>query len=513
MEIASKGLLKSSSALVILMIIGYAISFIKESSIAYFFGVSKEVDAYTIAIQIPIILYSVFSVAIKSVLIPIYSKCIYNQGKEEADFFISNFISIVLLISVVLSVVGCLLAPIVIYIFSPGFDGYRHDLATILLRYSFLTLFCIAFSEIVTGILNVHKQFSLPAIGIWIWNGSIIISLILLHSLGINSAILGNAIGLLLEFAYMFFLLKKKVKYKFILRIRDQRIVEASRKTIPVMMGIGVAEINRLVDRMMASFVGVGAVSVLNYASKINTVFASCLDQTVSVAAFPTMSEYSAKKDYDHLSKLINICLSSYLLILTPVTIYIALYNDVIVRLAFGRGKFTYDDISLTGQVLFLFALGLIFMPLRSIATNLYYSLGDTKTPSYNSMVGMVVNIVLNIILGCFLGVKGLALATSISYAVITILLLFNLRNFSKRISVNYFYGNLYKPLLSGICLLLSFELTKKLLPSDSIFCSFVPFILSLLIYILVLFVTKTKEIIYIINFFKNKLYGKNSNT
>ena len=118
MEIASKGLLKSSSALVVLMIIGYAISFIKESSIAYFFGVSKEVDAYTIAIQIPIILYSVFSVAIKSVLIPIYSKCIYNQSKDEADFFISNFISIVLLVSIFLSIVGCLLAPIIIYIFS-----------------------------------------------------------------------------------------------------------------------------------------------------------------------------------------------------------------------------------------------------------------------------------------------------------------------------------------------------------------------------------------------------------
>lgn len=215
-------------------------------------------------------------------------------------------------------------------------------------------------------------------------------------------------------------------------------------------MGIGVAELNRLVDRMMASFVGVGAVSILNYASKINTVFASCLDQTVSVAAFPTMSEFSAKKDYTQLSKLINLCLSAYLLILTPITIYIALYNDVIVSLAFGRGKFTIDNITLTGQVLFLFALGLIFMPLRSIATNLYYSLGDTKTPSYNSMIGMLVNIGLNVILGYYLGVKGLALATSISYAVITILLLANLKKFSNWISVEYFYRNLYKPLLGG---------------------------------------------------------------
>lgn len=513
MEIASKGLLKSSSALVVLMIIGYAISFMKESSIAYFFGVSKEVDAYTIAIQIPIILYSVFSVAIKSVLIPIYSKCIYNQSKDEADFFISNFISIVLLISIFLSIVGCLLAPIIIYIFSPGFDLYRHDLATVLLRYSFLTLFCIAFSEIVTGILNVHKKFSLPAIGIWIWNGSIIIFLVLLHSIGINSAIIGNAVGLLLEFVYMFFLLRKKVNYKFIVKIRDRRILEASRKTLPVMMGIGVAELNRLVDRMMASFVGVGAVSILNYASKINTVFASCLDQTVSVAAFPTMSEFSAKKDYTQLSKLINLCLSAYLLILTPITIYIALYNDVIVSLAFGRGKFTIDNITLTGQVLFLFALGLIFMPLRSIATNLYYSLGDTKTPSYNSMIGMLVNIGLNVILGYYLGVKGLALATSISYAVITILLLANLKKFSNWISVEYFYRNLYKPLLGGVFLLISFLLVKHIFAFDVFLCSFMSFILSLVIYILVLVLTKTKEIIYIINFLKCKLYGKDCNS
>lgn len=510
MDFKVSSLIKTSSGLGVLMIIGYGISFLKESSIAYYFGVSPEVDAYTIAIQVPIILYSVFSVAIKSVLIPIYSKCFYNEDKIHSDAYISNFISIVLVLSLFFSIIGSLFASPIIYLFAPGFEEYRHTIATNLLRWSFLTLFCTAYSEIVTGVLNVHKKFAIPSLGVWIWNLIIIMTIILLNNLGVCAAVIGNAIGLICEFIFMMYILKKQITYKFVINLRDKFIQDSLKKTLPVMLGIGAAEVNRMVDRVMASIIGVGSISILNYASKISTVFAGMLEQTVTVVAFPYFAEFSAKKEYSSLSKLLNICLTGFTLVLIPITIYTILFNDIIVDIAFGRGKFSQDDVIMTGSVLLYFALGLFFLCMRSLLTNIFYSLEDTKTPSYNSIVGIIVNIVLNIILGYIMGIQGLALATSLSLFVIFILLLFQIRKYKNFISLKEFYSNIYKPIIAGGVLTITFLFFENILEKKSLNI-IVSFIVSIFLYLIVLYLLKTKELVIIINLIR-KANGKTNN-
>ena len=74
---------KSAIGVTIVMIIGYFLSFGKEALVAYYFGVSPEVDAYTIAIQVPVVLFSFVAVAIQSVIVPLYSDILYNQSREN----------------------------------------------------------------------------------------------------------------------------------------------------------------------------------------------------------------------------------------------------------------------------------------------------------------------------------------------------------------------------------------------------------------------------------------------
>lgn len=94
---SKENIAKSAIGVTIVMVIGYMLSFGKEAVVAYYFGVSPEVDAYTIAIQVPVILFSFVAVAIQSVMVPIYSDIYYNQGRDKADLFASNLIVIVLL--------------------------------------------------------------------------------------------------------------------------------------------------------------------------------------------------------------------------------------------------------------------------------------------------------------------------------------------------------------------------------------------------------------------------------
>lgn len=140
------------------MIIGYLLSFGKEAVVAYYFGVSPEVDAYTIAIQVPVILFSFVAVAIQSVVVPIYSDILYNQSRDNANQFASNLIIIVTLFVLLLFLLGETFASGLIYLFAPGFSSEVHDLATTLLRITLPTVFFSLVIKVYTAILNVNKN-------------------------------------------------------------------------------------------------------------------------------------------------------------------------------------------------------------------------------------------------------------------------------------------------------------------------------------------------------------------
>jgi len=93
-----------------------------------------------------------------------------------------------------------------------------------------------------------------------------------------------------------------------------------------------------------------------------------------------------------------------------------------------GRGAFTPEAIDMTGGALFYYSIGMIAFGLRDILSRAFYALQDTKTPMINATIAVVINIILNIVLSKYLGIGGLALATSIAAIVGTLLLFITLR-------------------------------------------------------------------------------------
>ncbi len=70
----------------------------------------------------------------------------------------------------------------------------------------------------------------------------------------------------------------------------------------------------------------------------------------------------------------------------------------------------------------------MIAFGLRDILSRAFYALQDTKTPMINGAISVAFNILLNLILIKFMAHSGLALATSISTTILTILLLYSLK-------------------------------------------------------------------------------------
>src|SRR5699024_7595983 len=101
--------------------------------------------------------------------------------------------------------------------------------------------------------------------------------------------------------------------------------------------------------------------------------------------------------------------------IMLPSSMVFIIFSEEIVSLIFGRGEFDIQAIRLTSSALFYYSIGMIGIGFRAIFANAFYTMKNTKTPMINAAVGLGINIFLSLLLSKYLGIGGVALATSIS--------------------------------------------------------------------------------------------------
>lgn len=435
---------KTSVWITVILAIGYVFAFLKESVIANYFGVSAIVDAYNVAIQIPVIIFSFVAVAIKSVIIPLYSDIYYNKGDSAANHFVSSFISLNILIAILFVILGELFAGPFISLFAPGFDTETHNIAAELLRVTMPTVIFTVVTDIITGVLNVHKILVLPCFSVYFLQLTIIIFLVILHSnYGIAVACMGQVLGSMLQMTYLSVLAKKVFHFHFSTDFKAPEIIKALKMSGPVIWGISIAEVNAMINRIVGSLLIVGSISALSYANKINSVFMTFCIQAISIIVYPLYSESSAKNDMAQLNRRVNTTLSVYTAMLMPIMLGVFALRKEVIEVAFARGAFDNNAVMITKSVLGFYTIGMLFSAFRETLTKVFYSLKDTATVAKNATLGVIINIVLNLTLPWFLGVQGIALSTSLSAIFISMRLLWLLTRKDESINLNDFFKNL----------------------------------------------------------------------
>ncbi len=99
------------------------------------------------------------------------------------------------------------------------------------------------------------------------------------------------------------------MKYKYTFDTHDEATRKSFKMALPVCVGIGAAEINKVVDRLIASFLETGSISSLNYASKLSSAVSSLMIKAITTIAFPEFAESAAKNDKNALAKKFTIAI------------------------------------------------------------------------------------------------------------------------------------------------------------------------------------------------------------
>ena len=508
---------ETAIALSVISIISVFISFFKESVIAYYYGASAYTDAYNISVDTPKIVFTFISMAISTVVIPIYTKTMVESGREKASYFFRNFTSIVFISYLTLTFVSEILASFIIKILAPGLNADISYLTIILFRITLPAIGLGLFCKINTGVLNSHKSFLLPSMAAILFNISMCFCVITFaRKFGIYAATIGTVIGMILEVLFTSCLRRKYVSYKPVLNFHDKASIIALKMAGPAFVGMSATEINLIVDKIIASFFEAGSISVLNYASKLSSGMSTLFIASITTVIFPELTEYVANGKKEEAAKTYIFSIKTFILLLVPIIVGGIFLSREIMTLVYGRGKFDSTAISITVPVFVCYFISLLFIGLRQVGTDFLYSHGDSKEAMKNTIIGVCINIILDIVLSKIMGVTGLAFATTISIAVISILLMRAAKRKNKYINYKKCWLLLFQ-ICIACCIMLIVEFMFKNWmvfhqfyninnTKNTIFFTIGALLIGIIIYLLALFLLKVEEIYYILNIFKRKI-------
>lgn len=419
------GIVKTVSTVMVITVISKVLGFARDMVLAYFFGASAVTDAYCIAQTIPEFLFSLIVQAIAIGFIPIYLEISESEGKDKADSFASTlyylgFIAVAVLIAVVY-----LFTEYIVFAFASGFTASTAELAGVLIRISVWGMVFRLVSAIDSSYLNANKVFSIPAAtGIpldVITIGSIVVA----YYSGQPWVL---AVGIALSYLSQMVLQRpfvsrlKSGQNRTKIDFKDPHLKKMLLLFLPVAIGVGANQINLLVDRTLASSF-VGGVSALNYANKVDNIIENIMILSLATVMFPTFSEHSVKKEFVKLSNDVSKSILATVAVMLPCSVLFAAFSPQMIQMLFGRGMFDTHAIDITSRAMTCYAFGLLFLSLNSILARVMYSIDKVKETSYCSCFSVVVNIVFSLTLCYFLGLPGIALATSIASFALTVAL------------------------------------------------------------------------------------------
>lgn len=416
---------KAITGVVFFTLIAKALGFLRELVLSYYFGATGISDAYLISQTIPGTIFQFVGTGLATCFIPIYYKVLNRDGREAANYFTNVILTLVLSFSTVVIILIWLFTPQVVYLFAMGFSGDTLYYACQFTRIGVLSLYFSSFIYVYNSYLQANNIFS-PTAFAAIPNSLAIIASIVLGAvcniwlLSIGSTL---AVGIQLIFIlYPVYKLQHHFHISFDWQSRDIR--DFFVLLLPVIVGVSVNEINTLVDRTIASGVAIGGISALTYANSLIMLVQGGMVQPIATVCYPKITNFVSKQNEYDAKAIIEQTLNYMMAILVPITIGFMLYQYLIVNALFGRGRFDSEAVQMTAVALFFYAVGIIFVGVREILSRYYYAHSNTKVPVRNAMIGVIINIVFNLIFSSFLGLAGLALATSLS-ACITAILLF----------------------------------------------------------------------------------------
>ncbi|MCE9619306.1 MAG: murein biosynthesis integral membrane protein MurJ [Planctomycetes bacterium] len=436
---------KHARTVSLLTLVSRASGLVRDAAQSRVFGAGPVMDAFAFAFMLPNLFRRLFGEgALSASFTPVYAK-LDHADPARARLFASVTITLLAVVLAALTAAGEL-----VLLSLPAEDANQRlafQLMATMLPY--MPLVCVV--AFIGSVLNVHGKFGAAAASPILLNAAIVAAsagVSYVHG-GMERAahiqiVAWSVVGAgVLQLLWMAWSLRGR-GIGLSLQWRDSRDSLRTMLTtmLPMMVGLGVFQLNTFVDGLIASYPTVigptifgfdfpldtGSNAALNYAQRLYEFPLGVFGIAIATAIFPTLARQAS--DPALFAHTLRRGLRLALFIGLPASAGLIVVRQQLTAVIFQGGRFTPEDTARVATILLGYAPAVAAFSVMHTMTRAFYALGDSKTPTRISIQMVGLNFALNCtLIWTPLNVAGLAWSTTICAWIQVVILIHKLRH------------------------------------------------------------------------------------
>ncbi|HGY56413.1 MAG TPA: hypothetical protein ENK44_11955 [Caldithrix abyssi] len=289
-------------------ILGKLTGFLKHYLIVYIFGLTELSDAFFIANAIPEMLINILMYGLLAgAFIPVASEVLSKQSNEQFNSFINSILTFIGFLCVISAMVIFLIPIPIAKMLATGYADKQLEIVAGLLVSIAPGFIFLGLAAILSGILQVLEDFRIVSVGLFIFNLTFIISVLLLNpQYHIYSAGIGISLGAFFWFLSHLLFTYKRINFGQHFRLITEEVKRTGILALPSFVVITLTNLVLLLERNFASVFAEGTISELNLGFRLSHLFLTVMILPMSTVLFPRMAKYFYEKKYDRLKRMIR---------------------------------------------------------------------------------------------------------------------------------------------------------------------------------------------------------------
>jgi putative peptidoglycan lipid II flippase len=437
---SSRGFEKHARTFTVLTFVSRLTGFARDALLARVFGAGPVMDAFNFAFQVPNLFRRLFGEgALTASFLPVYTK-LDRDHPEVGRRFAGLMLAMLAILLSGLTIVG----EVVLFLLRDMTAAPVLGMQLMMVMLPYMPLVCLV--ALVGAMLQTHGRFGPSAASPIILNVCIVLATFYgsyyAADMGIGAHIepLPHieivawsviAAGLMQLVWNLWALRHYRIRPHLELRANWPHLKEVLVKALPMLLGLGIFQVNTFVDGLVASYqtmvgptiMGVeyplppGSMTVLSYGQRLYEFPLGVFGVAIATAIFPALARES--NDPDAFMSTLRRGMRLSFFIGFPASVALVLLREPLSAAVFQGGKFGAEDVRKVGFVLAMYAPAIWAYSMQQLSTRAFYALGDSTTPVKVSVWMVALNFALNCtLIWTPLGVGGLALSTAIAAVV-----------------------------------------------------------------------------------------------
>ncbi|NJD29983.1 MAG: murein biosynthesis integral membrane protein MurJ, partial [Chloroflexi bacterium] len=397
------------------------------------FGAGPELDAFLMAFRIPDLIFQLVAAGtVAAALVPMLAGELGTGRPGRAWHIVSTIATLMLLGLAILAGSALVLAPVLVPIITPGFEGAQLERTIELTRLMLLAPVFLALGAVATSTLNAHHRFAAAAVAPIVYDLAIIgAAVILTPRLGVTGLAIGVVAGALGHLLVQLPALRQAgFRFRPSLDVGDRDVNQALRLMIPRAVALGAGQITIVVATSLATGLEPGSVTAFTFAFTLMSIPLSVVGVPMGVVTLPTLSRDLARGAVEPFIALLERSLRLIVFVVAPIVALGIVLREPAVTLLFNHGRFDQTGVTLVAATLLLLLLALPAEALITILVRAFYAGRDTRTPAAAALLAMTISITIAVLAVSALdwGLAGIGAGIAVGSSVEAVLLILILR-------------------------------------------------------------------------------------